>query len=66
MTHPKRADAFKEWSRMMLEQATVPDRLQYKSLQGKTSRVSSSRPSAKRGKRGKRLKRKKRVKTSQD
>jgi len=31
MSHPKRADHFREWSKMMLEQATVPDRLQYKS-----------------------------------
>lgn len=29
-THPKRADHFREWSKMMLEQAIVPDRLQYK------------------------------------
>lgn len=28
--YPKRADAFREWSKMMLEQATVPDRLQFK------------------------------------
>jgi len=29
--YPRRADAFREWSKLMLEQAIVPDRLQYKS-----------------------------------
>jgi len=28
---PKRADHFREWSKLMLEQAVVPDRPQYKS-----------------------------------
>lgn len=30
MSHPKRADHFKKWSQMMLEQAIVPERLEYK------------------------------------
>jgi len=29
-TFPKRADHFKKWASLMLEQATVPDRPQYK------------------------------------
>lgn len=28
--YPKRADHFREWSKLMLEQAIVPDRVQYK------------------------------------
>jgi len=31
MSHPKRADHFREWSKLMLEQAIVPERVQYKS-----------------------------------
>lgn len=34
MTHPKRVSAFKEWARMMTEQALVPERLEYKSNKG--------------------------------
>jgi len=30
MSHPKRADHFKKWAAMMLEQALVPERLEYK------------------------------------
>jgi len=29
-SHPRRADHFKEWSKLMLEQAIVPERPQYK------------------------------------
>jgi len=52
MSHPKRADAFKEWSRMMLEQAVVPDRLQYKgtSTSSKTPKASKKRKRSKRRK----------------
>jgi len=45
MSHPKRADHFKKWAAMMLEQALVPERLEYK---GGPSKGSSSRKSAKR------------------
>lgn len=50
MSHPKRADHFREWSKMMLEQAVVPDRLQYKGLS----------PSSKKSNKGKKLRRKRR------
>jgi len=29
--YPRRADHFKKWSQLMLEQAQVPERVQYKS-----------------------------------
>jgi len=45
MSHPKRADHFKKWSQMMLEQALVPERLEYK---GGGSKGSSSKKSGKR------------------
>lgn len=45
MTHPKRADHFKKWAALMLEQALVPERLSYKgtsstkrAIKGKTTR----------------------------
>lgn len=40
MSHPKQLKAFLQWSKLMQEQATVPDRLQYKgvSVKGKKSR----------------------------
>lgn len=37
MTHPKRADHFKKWASLMLEQALVPERIQYKQTSGKKS-----------------------------
>lgn len=33
-SHPRRADHFREWSKLMLEQAIVPERPQYKSIKG--------------------------------
>lgn len=30
MSYPKRADHFKQWSDLMLKQAIVPERLEYK------------------------------------
>jgi len=60
MSHPKRADHFKKWAAMMLEQALVPERLEYKGTS------SMKRPSKggtrKRRKRGKRFLRRKRQK----
>jgi len=54
MTYPKRVDAFKEWAKLMTEQALVPDRIQYKgsstSSRKKTSRIKK-RNSRKRRKR---------------
>jgi len=31
MSYPKRVDHFRAWSKLMMEQATVPDRPSYKS-----------------------------------
>lgn len=58
MTHPKRADAFREWSKLMLEQAIVPDRLQYKSTS--TSSKSVKRMNKRSTKRRKRFRKRKR------
>jgi len=48
MSHPKRADHFKKWSQMMLEQALVPERLEYKG-------TSSMKRPSRGGKRKRRL-----------
>jgi len=54
MSHPKRADHFKKWAAMMLEQAVVPERLEYKRL----STSSRKRKSVKGGKTSRRFRRK--------
>jgi len=43
MSHPKRADAFREWSKLMLEQAIVPDRLQYKGLSSSSVKTKTTK-----------------------
>jgi len=53
--YPRRADHFREWSKLMLEQAIVPDRVQYKFKQ--TSGKKSYKGRKKRGFRVKRRKR---------
>jgi len=57
MSYPKRADHFKAWSEMMLKQAVVPDRLQYKSTSKNVKGMNSSSPT-----RRKRFRRRKRRK----
>jgi len=56
---PRRADHFREWSKLMLDQARVPDRPQYKSTSS-TKSVKGGMTS--RRKRGKRFRRRKRNK----
>lgn len=64
-SYPRRADHFKKWSQMMLEQALVPDRLEYKGTASKRSSSTSkssnggTRKSRKRRKRFLRRKRQK-------
>jgi len=60
MSHPKRADHFKKWSQMMLEQALVPERLEYKGTSS-MKRLSKG-GKRKRRKRGLRFLRRKRQK----
>lgn len=44
--YPKRVDRFREWSKLMQEQAIVPDRVQYKSNGRGRSRRSATVPAA--------------------
>lgn len=63
-SYPKRADHFKKWSQMMLEQALVPDRLEYKtaSKSSASTRKSSNGGTKRWRKRRKRFLRRKRKK----
>lgn len=63
-SYPRRADHFKKWSQMMLEQALVPDRLEYKTANRSSAsmRKSSNGGTRKRRKRAKRFLRRKRQK----
>jgi len=59
MSYPRRADHFKKWSQMMLEQALVPERLEYKNLGPKKPSKGGNRKRRRRGKRFLRRKRQK-------
>lgn len=63
-SYPKRADHFKKWAQMMVEQALVPDRLEYKtaSRSSASTRKSSNGGTKKSRKRRKRFLRRKRQK----
>lgn len=58
---PKRADHFKKWSQMMLEQAIVPERLEYKGHSASTKKSNNGGITTRR-KRRKRFLRRKRKK----
>lgn len=51
MSYPRRADHFREWSKLMLEQALVPERVQYKGSSSTKSVKGMNRRFRKRRKR---------------
>jgi hypothetical protein len=64
MSHPKRADHFKKWAAMMLEQALVPDRLEYKqqrSAHSRSGKLTASPTRSGKGMNKRRRKRRKRI-----
>lgn len=54
-SHPRRVDHFREWSKLMMEQALVPERPQYKS-----NKVRSSSPAKNTKRRKRRIRRNRR------
>jgi len=54
MSYPKRVDHFRAWSKLMMEQATVPDRPSYK----KNARAGKGGKKTRRGRRKRFLRRK--------
>lgn len=65
MSFPRRVSHFIQWSKLMVEQATVPDRPQYKTT-GKTRSTLKTATSGHGGPRRKKRRRRKRAKKAQD
>lgn len=63
-SHPRRVDHFREWSKLMMEQAIVPDRPQYKSTRGPAKSRTQTGSSTRKRRRG--LKGRRRAKKTQD
>lgn len=57
MTHPKEVKAFRQWTKLMEDQAKVPDRVQYKQTSSKKS-VKGRKARKQRRKRIRRMRRK--------